>query len=195
MRSTVLAVLSLATVLIAGCGGTRFMEPGAMIDAAPAGKALVNIHRPSTAYGSGHDLVVWDGDHVIGNTHGKDMFQYVCEPGAHIFHAKHANVSVLRADLAPGKTYDIVTDCGPNFVPFQDSFRLWLNAIGASDSRRGDVGKWLSREKVLQLAGASEGDRQTYEKRYHADVQKYLHDFTEGEKKDKAGFLKLEDGR
>ncbi|MBA2481420.1 MAG: hypothetical protein H0V44_12220 [Planctomycetes bacterium] len=188
-------LLCLAALVSTGCGGTRYMEPGARIDTPPEGKALVNVHRPSTAYGSGADLIVWDGDTVIGNTHGKDMFQYVCEPGAHVFHARQANVSVLRADLAAGKTYDIVTDCGPNLVPFQANHRLWLNAIAANDERRGLVDGWLAKEKTLVLSTKSEGDRLAYQKKALPDVRKYLHDFTDGDKKDKAGSLAAGDGR
>jgi hypothetical protein len=195
LRPAAAILVCLAALLSSGCGGTRFMEPGARLDAPPAGKALVNVHRPSTAYGGGADLVVWDGDNIIGNTHGKDMFQYVCEPGAHVFHSKQANVSVLRADLAAGKTYDIVTDCGPNLVPFQANYRLWLNAVGANDTRRADVDKWLAREKTLVLSAKDENDRLSYQKRCLGDVRKYLHDFTDGDKKDKAGALKLDDGR
>jgi hypothetical protein len=187
MRSPVLLALASATVLTTGCGGTRYMEPGARLAAPPEGKALVNVHRPSTAYGGGQDLVVWDGDQVIGNTHGKDMFQYVCEPGHHVFHAKQMNVSVITADLAAGKTYDIVSDSGPNFVPFEPNYRLWLNPVGAD--RAAQVPTWLAKETTLVLSSKDEKARHDYERKNLSDVHKYVADFTTGDKKDKAAAI------
>ncbi len=187
MRQLLLFVLITAGLCATGCGGPRYMEPGSRLDAPPAGKALVNVHRPSTAYGSGEDLIVWDGEQVIGNTHGKDMFQYACDPGHHVFHAKHLNVSLLTADLVAGKTYDIVSDCGPNFVPFQPGFRLWLNAVGPD--RESQVGQWLGKETTLVLSPKAESERLTYQKKHLADVTRYVHDYTEGDKKDKASAI------
>ncbi|GDY13211.1 hypothetical protein LBMAG53_20890 [Planctomycetota bacterium] len=196
MRRFLILALSLACLVGTGCGGVRFMAPGTAKIAAPAaGKALVNVHRPSTMYGHGVDLIVWDGEKVIGNTHGRDLFQYECEPGRHVFHAKHLNVSVIVADLAAGGVYDLVTDCGPNFVPFQPGYRLWLKELPAGDSRRADIPKWESSETLLALDPAQADKRAAYERREQADVQKYLADFTTGSKQDKAGKIAASDKR
>jgi hypothetical protein len=181
--------------LLVGCGGTRFMEPGARIEAPPAGKALVNVHRPSTAYGAGQDLMVWRNEEIIGNTNGADMFQAVVDPGKHIFHAKHLNVSLINAELEAGKTYDIVCDCGPNYVPFQPGFRLWLNVVDAKSERRGEVSKWLSKEKTLVLSEKSAEERKKYQEKQLPGVKNYMSDFTTGDKKDKAAHLLPSDGR
>jgi hypothetical protein len=195
MRALILAFACFVALAAVGCGGTRYMEPSARLEAPPEGKALVNVHRPSTAYGAGADLVVWDGEKVIGNTNGKDLFQFVADPGQHLFHAKQANVSVIKADLAAGKTYDVVVDCGPNLVPFQANYRLWLNPIGKGSERRAQVEQWLGREKTLALSAKAEGERITYQERHLDDARQYLRDFTEGAKRDKLGILSSDDGR
>lgn len=171
------------------------MEPGAKIDAPPAGKALVNVHRPSTAYGGGHDLIMWRNQEIVGNTHGQDLFQIVVDPGKQVFHAKHLNVSVIKAELEAGKTYDIVVDCGPNFVPFQPGFRLWLNVIDAKSERRGEVLSWMAKAQILVLSDKQKADREKMQEKQAAGVQKYLADFVGGEKDNKAGILVPADGR
>jgi hypothetical protein len=183
------------SIFLVGCGGTRFMEPGARIDAPPAGKALVNVHRPSTAYGGGQDLIVWRDQEIVGNTHGKDMFQIVVDPGKQVFHARHLNVSVIKAEIEAGKTYDIVVDCGPNFVPFQPGYRLWLNVIDAKSERRGEVLSWVATSQTLVLSDKEKADREKTQAKQLAGVQKYLADFVDGEKDNKAGKLVPADGR
>ncbi len=194
MRQILMLCALVCSFALVGCGGTRFMEPGARIDVPPAGKALVNIHRPSTAYGGGQDFFVWRNQEIVGNLHGQDMFQVVVDPGKQTFHAKHLNVSVIKAELAADKTYDIVCDCGPNYVPFQPAFRLWLNAITPNSDRRGEVKKWMSFETTLVLSDKERADREKYQAKKLEDVQKYLGDFTTGEKQEKAAIITPTDG-
>jgi hypothetical protein len=140
-------------------------------------------------------LPIWRDKEIVGSTHGQDMFQVVVDPGKHVFHAKHLNVSVIKAELEAGKSYDIVVDCGPNFVPFQPGYRLWLNVIDANSERRGQVLSWVAKAQILVLSEKQKADREAMQAKQAESVQKYLTDFVGGEKDSKSAHLTPADGR
>lgn len=64
--------------------------------------------RPS-GLGYAINFNVWDGGKVIGNSVAKAQFDYIADPGKHLFVAIAENEVFLEADLEAGKTYYIIT--------------------------------------------------------------------------------------
>ena len=96
--------------------GSRLRDevPAQVLEAPPAGKALVNFHRPYSFFGGGDDLPVFDRKKLIGNTKAANTgFQYVCEPGEHVFISRAGRAAVIQANLSAGKVYDIAMDSAP----------------------------------------------------------------------------------
>ena len=118
MNGRLIALCALLLLAAPGCG-TRFMRPanpGEMIVEAPEGKALVNFHRPSS-YGGHREYVIFDSFTFVGLDLGEQRFQYLADPGEHIFigyltGSMWATVSVIKATLEAGKIYDCVVDAG-----------------------------------------------------------------------------------
>ena len=197
MTRPLLACIALVLLIIAGCGETRYIKPATSgaISAPPAGKSLVNVHRPSTAYGYGAEYIVWDQHDIIGNTAGGDWFQYTCDPGEHVFIGRQSNVSVIKANLAADKIYDIVIDCGPNFVPFQANHRLWLKEVTKGSERHDKWKSWQATSTLLTLDPAQAEAREAFEAKEKEDIDQILADFIGGPKQDKIGVISPDDSR
>ncbi|MBI5026565.1 MAG: hypothetical protein HZC12_07550 [Nitrospirae bacterium] len=71
-------------------------------------KALVRFMRPS-GFGWAINFNIWDGDKVIGNSVAKSQFDYLADPGKHLFVAVSENKVFLEADLDAGKIYYVIT--------------------------------------------------------------------------------------
>jgi hypothetical protein len=71
-------------------------------------KALVRFMRPS-GMGYAVNFNIWDGEKVIGNSVAKSQFDYLADPGKHLFVAVAENKTFLEADLEAGKIYYILT--------------------------------------------------------------------------------------
>ena len=98
------------TAFIISCGGpsSPYMKPSQGILAPSNDKALVRFMRPS-GLGYAINFNIWDGDKVIGNSVAKAQFDYLADPGKHLFVAVAENKVFLEANLEPGKTYYIIT--------------------------------------------------------------------------------------
>ena len=72
------------------------------------GKAVVRFMRPS-GFGYAINFNIWDGEKVIGNSVAKSQFDYLADPGKHLFVAVAENQAFLEAELESGKTYYILT--------------------------------------------------------------------------------------
>lgn len=75
-------------------------------------KALLRFMRPS-GFGFAINFNVWDGENVIGNSVAKSQFDYLADPGKHLFIAVSENKVFLEADLEAGKTYYVITRIYP----------------------------------------------------------------------------------
>src|SRR3954470_20902740 len=148
MRTLRLLASASLFLVLAGCGGIRFMakDDGAP-RTAPADKALVNFVRPSN-WGGGEDLPIFDGRKLIGNVEGKMIFPYLATPGEHWFIANKGHVSVVKADLKAGQVYDIAVDIAPGAF----SANVFLSPITKTSERKGEVAKWdsLPRYRFVQ---------------------------------------------
>ena len=78
----------------------------------PPDKALVYVQRPSRGPVINrpfNSFQVWDRDQFIGLSQPKSYFAYLCAPGRHLFIGIAENKVAVGADLAPGKSYYILT--------------------------------------------------------------------------------------
>lgn len=97
------------TLFIASCAGSSgYMRPSDTMLSPTNEKALVRIMRPS-GFGFAINFNIWDGEKVIGNSVAKSQFDYLADPGKHIFVAVAENKTFLEAELEAGKTYYILT--------------------------------------------------------------------------------------
>ena len=103
-------VIVLAMVL-AGCAGTsKYMVKSEPPKAGPSpDKSVVYFLRPSSM-GFAINFQIWDRDRLIGLSQAKSYFAYLCNPGRHLFIGIAENKVAVDADLAPGKSYYIVTE-------------------------------------------------------------------------------------
>jgi hypothetical protein len=90
-------------------------------------KALVRIMRPS-GMGFAINFNIWDGDKVIGNSVAKGQFDYLADPGKHVFVAVAENKAFLEADLEAGKVYYILS---------QVKMGMWKARVGLVAVNRG----------------------------------------------------------
>jgi hypothetical protein len=109
-RLSVFLVL-LLVLMLGGCAGSsKYMaksEPP--IAGPPPDKSVVYVMRPS-GFGFAINFQIWDRDRFIGLSQAKSYFAYVCDPGKHLFIGIAENKVAVDADLAPGKSYYIVTE-------------------------------------------------------------------------------------
>jgi hypothetical protein len=136
MKIKRIAIHSLALCLvfglpIAACAGSKLIQTQ-RIASPPSGKALVNFHRP-TAYGGNERVPIFDGTgKMLIDLPGKSEFQVVCDPGEQLFIAWADHVSVVKADLAADKTYDIMVDVGMGWM----EANIRLTPLSKDDPRR-----------------------------------------------------------
>jgi hypothetical protein len=191
-RRTVLALSLLLLPGLQGCGGLNFMrrpmEGEAAITTPPAGKTLVNFHRPS-GWGGGADFPVFDRETLIGNVGGSCMLQYVCDPGEHVFLGTADSTSVIRADLAPDQVYDIVVNIG--FGVFKAN--ITLDPITKDHEKRAEVSSWEARENLMIFVDDEKS--RNYESRRRDHTRVALQDFLAGEKQDRVRVLGRDDHR
>lgn len=117
--SALAALLSGLSILFgSGCASppvfrlSPMMQKMAVVpDRPPADKALVCVHRPRDFRGESLYSDIWDGDRFIGDLGSGHSIAYVCEPGKHYFIGRSLEVvSVVEAEFANGKTYDLWLD-------------------------------------------------------------------------------------
>lgn len=64
--------------------------------------------RPS-GIGYAINFNIWDGEKVIGNSVAKSQFDYLADPGKHLFVSTAENIVFLEADVEAGKIYYILS--------------------------------------------------------------------------------------
>jgi hypothetical protein len=186
-------LFSLAAACLSGCSGP-IKEPSPLMQgsSAPAGpppadKALVLVHRPRAFQGYGLYATVWDSTNFLADLGNGNSVAYPCEPGQHYFVNRSVErVGVVDARLLAAQTYDLWLDTAGAFIA---SFQI--EPIKAGDPQRKDVANWEKEHLwVTRGPGASR-----YEQDHQKDIQLILHDFLEGDKKDRLRRLHPDDHR
>jgi hypothetical protein len=186
-----LAVAVLAIFAFSGVEGKNYtvVSKTQRITAPPEGKVLVNFHRV-TSYGGAYIFPIFtlDGKYLC-ELPGKAEFQYVCSPGEQVFMAWADQVTVVKADLAPNKVYDIMVDVGMGMM----KANIMLNPMLQDDPRRPRLPEFEERARLIspERTPAIEKHEQKAQKRV-ADIKR---DFLSGTKSDRVKTLGKDDCR
>jgi hypothetical protein len=184
----------LACIVGAGCRSTPKI-PGMDREAdrlsqPPPGKALVNIHRPSGLAKRGS--AIFDGNgKLLVDLPGASLFQYVCDPGEQVFITWADRVSVVIADVAPDKIYDIMADTAAGWT----RPGIFFTPLTKDNPRRAKLAEFAKREKkTLALNPASPRVAQ-YEANNQAHLAEIRRDFLGGAKSNHVDHLQKDDCR
>ena len=127
----------LGMILLSSCAGSSaYMKPSASLAPPTKDKATVRFMRPS-GMGPAINFNLLDGHKVIGNSVAKSQFDYLADPGHHLFIATAENKVFLEADLEPGKVYYVITRIYPGawrarvaFLPVTRGSEYWNAVLG-----------------------------------------------------------------
>ena len=157
----------------------------------PPGKALVNFHRPSN-YGGGERVPIFDGNgKMLIDLPGASLFQCVRDPGEQLFIAWADHVTVIKADLAPDKIYDIMVDVGMGWV----QANIMLTPMSKADPRRAKLSEFESREKRTLGLNPDSPRVAEYQTKNQARVAEIKADFLSGQKSNRVEQLNQSDCR
>jgi hypothetical protein len=185
-----LSCLVLAGALLSGCAGLpKHLTKTTRIEAPPSGKALVNIHRPS-GYGGGKFAVFEASGKMLIDMPGGCEFQYVCDPGQHVFIGWADHVTVVKADVAADKIYDIMIDIGMGWV----KANIRLVPLAKGDERRAKLADFERREKNVLALNRNE-HVEKYEAKNKDRIADIKKDFLGGDKTDRVSVLNKDDCR
>jgi hypothetical protein len=184
------AALVVSLVVLSGCSSLpKDMSVTPRLDQAPAGKALVNFHRPSK-WGGAERFAIFDGKGtMLVDLPGGAEFQYVCDPGEQVFIAWADQVSLVKADVAAGKVYDIMVDISMGWV----RGNIKLIPLAKSDERRPRLAEFEKKEKVL--AQSRTAHITEYEQKHQAKLDEIKKDFLAGAKSERVRHLAKDDCR
>ncbi len=181
-------LLFVMVVAMTACAGSSgYMKPSEPLVKPDSGKALVYVFRPS-GFGYAVDFQVWDGEKLVGVSLAKSYLQYMADPGKHIFMAVAENKSFVEADLAPNKTYYLVSRVKPGG---------WKARVGLEPVKKGsdlyaNVPGW---KKELNSTAPVESMVRKYEESYGPKIKGILEYYRdEYRATGKYTVLDLEDG-
>jgi hypothetical protein len=185
------SLLLVALAALAGCASTNYkvVAKTERITSPPAGKALVNFHRV-TSWGGAYLFPIFnlEGKYIC-ELPGKAEFQYVCDPGEQVFMAWADQVTVVKADLAPDKIYDVMVDVGMGWM----KPNIMLNPLKKSDERRSSLPNFEQRARLISpLRTAEIEEREQKNQQRVADIKR---DFLNGAKADRVRHLAQDDCR
>lgn len=155
----------------------------------PAGKALVNFHRPDNKAYLQFTFPIFDATgRFLADLPVNSRFQYTCDPGEHVFIGWLGNnpVSVIKADLAADRVYDI-------YVLEGASVRPKLFPIPKQDKIRSRLTEWESSAELVALKRLPRVTNS--EAKVQSKIAKIREDFLGGPKSDRVGTLQKEDCR
>lgn len=181
--------LFLFLVSLSSCAGTsNYMKPSVSRVVPTQDKALVRFMRPS-GIGFAVNFNLLDGEKVIGNSVAKSQFDYLANPGHHLFVSISENKVFLEAELAPGKVYYVITRIYPG---------VWRARVAFEAVTRGSE-YWeavLQYEKELQRLEPDEANLRIWQDAHREEIRALVSSY-EAEFKTKYNWPKLspDDGR
>ncbi len=181
--------LLIIVLFVTSCAGSsQYMKPTESLQSPTEDKALVRIMRPS-GLGFAVNFNILDGEKVIGNSVAKSQFDYLTEPGRHLFIATAENKAFVEAELEGGKTYYLIT---------QVKMGAWKARVGLIPVTKGSE-FWNKVEEYERALKRLEPDTvvlKNWEEANKAKIQKLISSY-ETVWKDKRDWpiLSPEDGR
>ena len=180
-----------AAFLGVGCAGIPTNVKVSRITQPPPGKALVNFHRP-TNYGGAMLLPIFDDNgKMLMDLPGGSLFQHVCDPGQHVFITWADHVTVLKADVAPDKIYDILVDVSMGWV----QANIFFSPLAKDSPRRAKLAEFEKREKKTLGLNASAPRVAEYEANSQKRIADIKRDFLGGKKDERVKYLNNDDCR
>lgn len=122
---------------------------------------------------------------------GNALFQKVCDPGEHLFIGSAEHVSVVKAEVAPDKIYDIMVDVSIGWI----RENIYLTAMTKNNQRRPELPKFEQREKLTLGINTASPRVAEYEAKRQADIAQIKADFIGGPKSDRLQVLQKNDCR
>jgi hypothetical protein len=185
---------SLLAIVAVICGCVSLPKTSTIvqrISQPPAGKALVNFHRPSN-YGGAMAIAIFDGNgKMLVDLPGASLCQRVCDPGENVFITWADHVTVVKADLSPYKIYDIMVDVSMGWV----QANIVLIPLTKQDARRSKLAEFEKREKQTMAINPDSPRVAEYEAKSQQRIQQIKKDFLSGEKSDRVKLLSSDDCR
>ena len=183
-----LSLFPLLLFLSSCAGSSNYMKPSASQVVPTQDKALVRFMRPS-GMGFAINFNMLDGTKVIGNSVAKSQFDYLADPGHHLFVSISENKVFLEADLAPGKVYYVITRIYPGWMRARVAFEAVTRGSEFWDAV-------LQYEKELQRLEPDEANLRIWQDAHREEIQAVLSSY-ESEFKTKYNWPKLSpiDGR
>lgn len=105
-----LVLLSVAFSMTSCAGSSKYMRPAQVLLTPTEGKALVRFMRPYNFLGAARDYGVLDREKVIGSIPVDCQFDYLTDPGKHLFWGGFGGSKkvFLEANLEAEKTYYVI---------------------------------------------------------------------------------------
>ena len=187
----VLCALLLAGAPLAGFAGLpKDLTKATRLAAPPSGKAIVNFHRPSNWGGAERFAIFGQDGKMLIDLPGGCEFQYVCDPGEHVFIAWADHVTVIKADVAADKVYDIMIDIGMGWV----RGNIQLIPLVKGDERRDKLADYERREKKVVALNRNKHVTD-YEEKSQNRIEQIKKDFLGGDKSDRVTRMSKDDCR
>jgi len=149
-----LSLLFLMLVSLYGCS-SQIMMPASPLVSINNDKALVTFLMSQRVPNIGptfkFEFDIWDGDKFIGALSTQKYFQYVADPGEHLFVARGGNWSFVKATLQPGKKYYVFLNIPPR--PFRLSHGVSLQPVKKEDKElMAEMPSYLNDLKPVSIA-------------------------------------------
>ena len=192
LRHFVLALSVVAVLWCCGCASVpKTCRIVARISQPPPGKALVNFHRPSS-YGKPVGVPIFDiNGKMLVDMRGASLFQIVCDPGEPVFIGWAEHVTVIKANLAPDKIYDVMVDVAPGWV----SANIFFTPLTKDHPRRAKLAEFDRREKWTIAINPDSPRVAEYEAKNRERIELIKQDFLGGSKSDRVIYLHKYDCR
>ena len=127
---------------------------------------------------------------ILGVGLGGCEFQQVCEPGENVFMGWAERVSVVKADVAADKVYDIVVDISMGWI----KGNVYMSPLGKGEPRRSKLPEFERREATV--LGLNRNQHVIdYEAKNQTRVAEIKADFLAGQKSDRVKYLQKDDCR
>jgi len=152
---------------------------------------LVNFQRPSN-FGGKICGAIFDGNgKMLVDLPGGSLYQYVCDPGEHVFITWADRVSVVKADVAPDKTYDIMADTAAGWA----RPGIFFTPLTKDNPRRAKLAEFEKREKRTLALNPDSPRAIEYQANCQTHIDQIRKDFLGGPKSDRVSIMQKDDCR
>ena len=135
---------------------------------------------------------IFDGNgKMLIDLPGGALYQHVCDPGEQIFVAWAEHVSVVKADVAPDKIYDILVDVSIGWV----QANIFLSPLTKDSPRRAKLAGFEKRERATLNLNPASPHIAAYEANSQQRIQDIKRDFLGGQKDERVKLMKKNDCR